>query len=124
WGCSRSSPSARDPLPIQIAKRSDLPAVMRVVADHRPEDPPRGPSFAPIRQHQVFEACVVEAGQVADEHGVPASSCAIAAAAVCAESISGKVSFASPNAYSCYMTLHSATRTRPQQIVVNDPGSG
>src|SRR5438094_4992353 len=50
--------------PIEIPKAADLGAVMQVVVDHGPKDPPRRPLFAPIRKTRLVELIGLEADQV------------------------------------------------------------
>src|SRR5256884_785221 len=52
-------------LSIQVAERADLSAVMQIVLDHRPEDAPRRPLLAPVRQHLACEARGVERRRIA-----------------------------------------------------------
>src|SRR2546430_4041270 len=55
-------------LAIEVAKDTDLTAVMQIVIDHRPEDLPRWPLLSPVRQTLTVEAGVVESGKITKEH--------------------------------------------------------
>ena len=111
-------------LAVEIPQRADLAAMVQVVVDHRPQDPPGRPLLAPVRHPAGVQVGIGQAGQRLHQQACPRSSSAIAAAAVWAESISGQVSRPGPKAYSWYMTLHSARCTSRQPMVVNGGGSG
>src|SRR5205814_3221852 len=49
---------------IQVSERSDLAAVVKIVLDHRPEDPPARPLLAPVREDFTIEPRIIEIQKV------------------------------------------------------------
>src|SRR5207237_8616208 len=52
---------------IEVTQGSDLAAVMKVVLDHRPEDPPCRPALAPIREYFAIQRGVVTSIEIAPQ---------------------------------------------------------
>jgi len=45
--------------------------VMQIVLDHRPEDAPCGPAFAPVREHLAIQRGVVTSIEIAPQECMP-----------------------------------------------------